>query len=54
MTDATIAAVNDTANKGKPPLNQLPKRRSLTLLMGMESPDNRRKADDSYRALTRR
>jgi len=24
------------------------------MLMGMESPDNRRKADDSYRALPRR
>ena len=27
--------------------------RMNALLMGMESPDNRRKADDSYRALMR-
>jgi hypothetical protein len=35
-------------------LTRRPIRVGLRYQMGMESPDNRRKADDSYRALPRR
>lgn len=36
------------------PIDRRNNRRNLdSMLMGMESPDNRRRADDSYRALSR-